>query len=303
MKNFFLINDDYANSRLDRWLRKCVCNIPQSLIEKNIRKGKIKVNNKKEKSSYKLKKNDKIVLYNFNFKQQKIKKITKSYLPSKNEISSSKKLFVENNENFAIINKPSGIAVQSGTKSKRNILDILSATDEFRGHTPLPVHRIDKDTTGILIVSKSRKYAQLLTTLFRIRRIKKTYLGIICGEFNKEKGTLEDILFYYEGKKKITTKAITHYKVIDSNNNYSFIELFPETGRKHQIRKQLFIRGMPILGDDKYRMPEGKKSKKNNLMLHSYKISFSINDVKYNFSADVPQKFKDTLKQKYLKTF
>ena len=60
---------------------------------------------------------------------------------------------------------------------------------------------------------------------------------------------------------------------------------------------------MPILGDDKYRMPEGKKSKKNNLMLHSYKISFSINDVKYNFSADVPQKFKDTLKQKYLKTF
>ena len=71
MKNNYLINGDYISMRLDRWIRKNVSDIPQSLIEKNIRKGNIKINNKKEKSSYKLKKNDKVILYNFNFLNKK----------------------------------------------------------------------------------------------------------------------------------------------------------------------------------------------------------------------------------------
>ena len=75
MKNLFSVNDDFVNSRLDRWLRRNICKIPQSLIEKNLRKGRVKVNNKKEKSSYKLQKNDKIDLYNFNFFQRVNKKI------------------------------------------------------------------------------------------------------------------------------------------------------------------------------------------------------------------------------------
>ena len=91
-------------------------------------------------------------------------------------------MFVEDNENFAVINKPAGIAVQSGTKSKRNILDILRSTKEFENVSPYTVHRIDKETTGILIVAKNRKYAQLFTSLFRIRKIHKTYLGIVLGQ-------------------------------------------------------------------------------------------------------------------------
>ncbi|MBL4738780.1 MAG: RNA pseudouridine synthase, partial [Pelagibacteraceae bacterium] len=70
-------------------------------------------------------------------------------------------MFVENNENFVVINKPAGIAVQSGTKSRRNILDILRNTKEFEGASPYAVHRIDKETTGVLVVAKNRKYAQL----------------------------------------------------------------------------------------------------------------------------------------------
>ena len=302
MKKIFSVKYDFVNTRLDRWFRRNVCEAPQSLIEKNIRNGKIKVNNKKKKSSYKLQENDQIFVYNFNFKLSKNKKIKTKYRASKKELSSSSGMFIENNENFVVINKPAGVAVQSGTKSRRNILDILRNTKEFEGASPYSVHRIDKETTGILVVAKNRKYAQLFTSLFRIRKIHKTYLGITVGELQKNKGTFVDELFHYEGVKKVKTKAITHFTVLDSNNNYSLLKLIPETGRKHQLRKQLLMHGNPVLGDSKYRMTPNPV-KKNTLMLHAYKINFSINGIRYNFIAEPPSSFKNILKEKYLKIF
>ncbi len=301
-KNYF-INDDYANARLDRWFKKTVCEVPQSIIEKNIRKGNIKVNGKKVKSSYKLTLNDKISLKNINLKANQHKKITLKYKPTKRDLSLSSNLFIENNENFVVINKPAGIAVQSGTKSRKNILDILKDTKEFDGYLPYSVHRIDKDTTGILIVAKNRKYAQLFTSLFRIRKIHKTYLGLTLGSFDKNKGTLKDELFHYDGDRKVKTMAITHYKVLDTNNNYTLLKLNPETGRKHQLRKQLLIHGNPILGDTKYRLTQNRQKTNSNLMLHAYKINFSISDTKFNFSAEPPLAFKNYLKEKYLKIY
>ena len=302
MKKTFLINQNDENSRLDRWFRRSISNVPQSLIEKNLRKRKIKVNNKIEKSSYKLKINDKVEIYNINFHSKK-NTIKKNYKATKSEIAKSSDMFIEDNENFVVINKPAGIAVQSGTKSKRNILDILRDTNEFKGLAPFTVHRIDKETTGVLVVAKNRKYAQLLTSLFRIRKIHKTYLCIALGEFKKnDKGKYIDELITYEGDKKITNKAITRYEVIDSNNNYSFLRLHPETGRKHQLRKQLLMRGHPVLGDSKYRFINSEKNKKSDLMLHSYKINFSINGVKHKYIAELPTIFKKTLNEKYLKT-
>jgi len=121
MKKIFLVKYDYINSRLDRWFKKNVCDVPQSLIEKNIRKGNIKINYKNEKSSYKLKEKDQIIIYNVNFIANKHKKINEKYIATKKELSQSSSMFIENNENFVVINKPAGIAVQSGTKSRRNI--------------------------------------------------------------------------------------------------------------------------------------------------------------------------------------
>ena len=128
-------------------------------------------------------------------------------------------------------------------------------------------------------------------------------MGVVLGQFQKNKGTLKDELFYYENEKKIKAIAITHYVVLDTNNNYSLLKLNPETGRKHQLRKQLLIHGYPILGDAKYRMSKNPPGKKNNLMLHAYKINFSIAGTKYNFSAEPPPAFKDILREKYLITF
>ena len=120
---------------------------------------------------------------------------------------------------------------------------------------------------------------------------------------DKKKGTFIDELDHYEGNKKIKTKAITHFSVLDFNKNYTLLKLNPETGRKHQLRKQLLIHGCPILGDIKYRMSKNPPGKRNNLMLHAYKINFSIAGIKYNFSAELPSAFMNILREKHLKTF
>jgi 23S rRNA pseudouridine955/2504/2580 synthase len=303
MKKNYIITDEFIDSRLDRWFKRVVINIPQSLLEKSIRKGLVKVNNKKKPSSYKLLLNDKISLYETNFFVNKSEKITTPYKATKKEISFSSTLFIENNDNFAIINKPAGISVQSGTKSRRNILDILRFTKEFSGFTPFTVHRLDKETTGLLIVAKNRKFAQLFTSLFRIRKIHKVYLGVVMGSMDNKKGIIKDDLIYYEDNKKTLIKAITHFTVLDSNNNYTVVKLSPETGRKHQLRKHLLMKGHPILGDTKYRISNKHISKNSNLMLHAYKINFSIDNIKYNFTANLPDYFEKFIKEKYLKTY
>jgi|TARA_B110000438_G_C15813960_1_gene651038 23S rRNA pseudouridine955/2504/2580 synthase len=302
MKKSFLVTDDFVNTRLDRWFKKNITQVPQSLLEKSIRKGNIKINNKKTKSSYKLKKKDQIIIHNINFKENQHKEKQKKYVASKSDLNKSSGIFIENNENFVVINKPAGIAVQSGTKSRKNIIDILRSTQEFETFSPYTVHRIDKETTGILIVAKNRRYAQLFTSLFRIRKIHKTYLCVVLGQLQRNKGTLEDELIYYENEKKIKAIAVTRYVVLDTNNNFSLLKLNPITGKKHQLRKQLLINGNPILGDTKYRIKENYHSRESNLMLHAHKISFSIDGVKHSYSADLPLYFTKFLNEKYLKT-
>ena len=121
--------------------------------------------------------------------------------------------------------------------------------------------------------------------MFRIRKIHKTYLAIVYGKVNKSIKTMKDDLVYYENNKKITQKAISNLKILKSNEGYSYLELNPITGRKHQLRKQLLKIGNPIIGDNKYFLNNQKKIKIKNLLLHAYKIKFMINNVQYNFKA------------------
>ena len=291
MPKLFTVNNDYHDSRFDKWFKKNVIDIPHSLIEKIIRQNKVKVNNKRTKSSYRVQEGDIIQI----FEISKIKPI--KYRPNKNELGEYGNYIIENNENFVIINKPTGIPVQSGTKSFRNIVDILKDTIYFRDSKPYIVHRIDKETSGILIIAKNRKYAQLFTSLFRIRKIHKTYLAIVYGKDNKLLNTMKDDLIFYENKKKIIQKAITNFKILRSNESYSLLELNPITGRKHQLRKQLLNIGNPIVGDDKYFLNNFKRIKIKDLLLHAYKIKFMINNVQYNFKAKYDNVFEDFLKK------
>ena len=164
---------------------------------------------------------------------------------------------------------------------------------------PFIVHRLDKETSGILIIAKNREYAQLFTSLFRIRKIHKTYVAITYGKVPKLNNILRDELVTYDNKKKIVQKAITYVKVLKSNPNFSYVELNPITGRKHQLRKQLYNIGNPIVGDDKYFINNKGKRKSYELMLHSQKIKFMINNVKYNFKARYNNEFEDFLKKNF----
>ena len=299
MPKTFNVDDDYNDSRLDKWFKNNVMSLPHSLIEKIIRQNKIKVNRKKTKSSYRLQAGDLIEIYDISkFKPTDSKKKIK-YLPKKKEIGIYDDYVIENNENFIVINKPNGIPVQSGTKSFKNIIDILKNTKYFENSKPFIVHRLDKETSGILIVAKNRKYAQLFTSLFRIRKIHKTYLAIVYGKVEKSIKVMKDDLIYYENNKKIVQKAISNLKIIKSNEGYSYVELNPITGRKHQLRKQLLKIGSPIIGDDKYFLNDRKRIKIKNLMLHAYKIKFMINNIQYNFKAKYNNQFEDFLKKNF----
>ena len=297
MPKSFTVDDDYNDSRLDKWFKNKIINLPHSLLEKILRQNKVKVNKKKTKSSYRLQTGDLIEIYGISKfkpvdKKQKIK-----YLPKKKEIGDYDDYVIEDNENFIVINKPTGIAVQSGTKSFKNIIDILKNTKYFESSKPFIVHRLDKETSGILIIAKNRKYAQLFTSLFRIRKIHKTYLAIVYGKVEKSIKTMKDDLIYYENNKKIIQKAVSNIKIIKSNEGFSYLELNPITGRKHQLRKQLLKIGCPIIGDDKYFLNDRKRIKIKNLMLHAYKIKFMINDIQYNFKAKYNNLFEDFLKK------
>ena len=295
----YIIDSTYTNMRLDRWLRNKIGNIPQSLIEKSLRAGKIKINKKKAKSSLKLKANDKIEIFNLKFKVNIIQK-KKLFDPSNEIIKSNEKLIIDNNDNFIVVNKSAGISVQGGTKSKKNLIDIFAKSKIFEGTKPFSVHRLDKDTSGVFIMAKNRQTAQLLTSLFRLRKVHKTYLAICNGELEKNSGEWIDELIRYDNGNKIIEKARTIYKVLDKNSNSSLVEMKPITGRKHQLRKQLFNIGHSIYGDKKYRSSISTKGINKELMLHSYQIKFIIKDVKHTYTALLPDYFKKLLKTKRL---
>ena len=295
----FIVDSTCNNMRLDRWLRNQLGNIPQSLIEKTIRAGKIKINKKKVKSSFKIKTKDKIDIFNFRFEEKILqKKIL--FTPSNEVIKSNEDLIIDNNDDFVVLNKSAGISVQGGTKSKKNLIDIFSKSEIFEGTKPYSVHRLDKDTSGVFIMAKNRQSAQLLTSLFRLRKVHKTYLAICNGELEQNSGEWNDKLIRYDNGKKIVEKAITTFKVIDKNSNSSLVEMKPITGRKHQLRKQLFNIGHSIYGDQKYRSNSSVKGVNKNLMLHSYQIRFMIKDKKYTYKALIPDHFKKILKTKRL---
>jgi len=299
MTKSYIVDLTYNGMRIDRFLRNKLGKVPQSLIEKGLRSGKIKVNKRKVKSSFKVQDKDKVDIFNFKFEEKILqKKIL--FNPSNEVIKSNEDLIIDNNEDFIVLNKSSGISVQGGTKSKKNLIDIFSKSEIFQGTKPYSVHRLDKDTSGVFIMAKNRETAQLLTSLFRLRKVHKTYLAVCNGELEKNSGEWNDDLIRYDNGKKIIEKAKTTFKVIDKNSNSSLVEMKPITGRKHQLRKQLFNIGHSIYGDQKYRSNNISKGLNKNLMLHSYQIRFMIKDKKFTYKALLPDYFKKILKTKRL---
>ena len=180
-------------------------------------------------------------------------------------------------------------AVHSGTNIGYGLIDVLRLVKSECERIDL-LHRLDKDTSGILIFALNRKYAKHFSDLFRDRKIEKTYEAIVIGEPDQNEGLITNDIQEDEN----TYKAETKYKIIRRlSGGLTHIELKPSTGRKHQLRIHCKLNGFPILGDNKYYLPVSKVYKnENNLFLHAKKIKFNdLTGELIDVEADLPNHF------------
>ena len=247
-------------SRLDRCIRRILGNINQGLLEKHLRSGFILLDNKKVKSSEKVK-SGQLLQYSekINFSNsttdRKLNQVSENFYKTLYD-----QIYIKENDNYIALNKPSGLAVQGGSGIKYNIDEMLQY--KFgKNNTPKLIHRIDKDTSGLLLVAKDQISAKKFANYFKERKILKVYLALVSPIPKIESGTINSSLIKsgIEGNQKMIIDndngkvAITEYKVLnDIGSRVGLIALYPKTGRTHQLRVHMKSIGCPILGDNKY---------------------------------------------------
>ncbi len=281
----YIVSNDFSGSRLDRWIKKHYPDISHSDLEIALRKGDIKVNDSKAKSNYRINLSDKISVSSFLNNKKK---------PSKNNYKRSSRKEIENmliyeDDEILVINKPYGIPVQGGSKIKKHIDGLLRSS--YTSLQPRLVHRIDRETSGILLVALNRKIADFLSYSFREKKITKFYWAITYGNLSKKAGVIDKRLKRKNSNTYID--ALTEYtNYMNFKDKLNFMVYKPITGRNHQIRIHSYDLGVPILGDKKYgyNLDDNKK-----LHLHSKSIEFiHPNGKKMYFEADLPPHMQET---------
>ena len=256
-------------NRLDKFLFQYFESIPLSLIQRLIRQYKIKINNKKSKANSDLKKGDIIfIYYNFEFNNQKnfTIKISEEFRKTLR-----KKIIFENND-FIIINKLRGYSVQRGSKVRTSLKDYYESLLRYPLYI---VHRLDKDTSGLMIFAKSRLAASGISKLFLSNKIHKYYLAKTRKSFKKHSG----ILINVNNENKLLK---LFYRKINSTKDEHFYLIKLLTGKKHQIRLQFFLNNNPIIGDKKFSQDNYK-----NLLLSAVSIHFYYLNKFYKFSLNL----------------
>ena len=295
MKKNFIIKSDHYDLRLDKWLRNNFSSLNQSFIEKNIRKGNIKVNNKKVASKYKLQIKDQVIIFNYSkdvYFHQQIKSSIKK-IPSKYNTLFNSNLVYEN-DNFFILDKWTGIATQGGSKINISIDDIIKNISKQYNL----VHRLDRETSGLLIIAKDLKTTKYFGKLFREHLINKIYIATCQGSPKNRESKINLSISDKKDPYKFS-KSITSYKVYQTINNLSNIIFSPKTGKTHQIRIVAKHLGCPIVGDTKYNIQNKYKFEK--LKLNAHMINFTFNDKEYKFNSVLPDHFKRFFKKNELK--
>lgn len=283
--------------RLDKYLAKTT-ETSRATISKMLDQGYIKVNDKVEKASYLIKKGD-ILSIEEGFTE----KIDIEPTPMDIEI-------VYEDEDIIVVNKPSGLVVHPGAGNYENTLvnGLLYYTEELSSENgeerPGIVHRIDKDTSGLLLIAKNNKTHQILTEYFKNKEVKREYLALLCGRFPHDSATIDaPIGRDPEDRKKMTViatnakEAVTHLKVIRRYQDYTLVSLKLETGRTHQIRVHMKYIGYPVYNDPVY---NPKKATEFGQFLHSAKMDFKhpITKKEMHFECPLPvffQEFIDSL--------
>ena len=293
MIKIFNIDIDTAEQRIDKFLKRQFISLSQSFIEKNLRKKNILLNDCSIKSSYILKIGDKITIKNFSKETYpEFEKKKTNININKSLKNNFKKSILYENDNFLVIDKWSGIATQGGSNI---IISIDKIIKSISPHYNL-VHRLDKETSGLMIIAKNLKYTKFFGQLFKSQKIKKTYLALCDGK-PKIKESYLDLVINSDKDRIIKTK--TFYKVLSYNQKTALIKFEPKTGKKHQLRIVAKNLGCPIVGDLKYNLNENKK--KENLKLNAFKLQFDIGEDEFNIQSGLPKDFTDYLSLKNIK--
>ena len=286
-------------TRLDRYLRKYYPNITQGVLEKLLRRGSLKLNGDKTKSNIRVVSGDTITSEGANIEKHRgSNNIQESF--SQNTISLANKLLSDYlllfSNDFIAIDKPSGIAVQGGSKILISIDDALRFINSTKDTDYKLVHRLDKETSGVLLVANGNYSAMKLGKAFQNNLIKKTYLAILCGCPKKPEGMLinkigKDRSGIFEIVKELEIDgkiAKTYYKVLKVAKGLSLVEFHPATGRMHQLRFHSKLLKCPIVGDEKY---GGKKHVRMMLHAKSIKIDADIFGKEIRIESKLPEEW------------
>jgi 23S rRNA pseudouridine955/2504/2580 synthase len=283
------VSSEEDGMRLDRWFKVHFPQVTFAYLNKLTRTGQVRVGAGRCKTSSRLKAGDEIRVPPLAFDRRPADAPKGDVKPlSKEERRLFESMVIHEDQDIFILNKPSGFAVQGGTKTFRHLDGLLMGLGADLKERPVLVHRLDRDTSGVIVVAKRRAVAAALGKLFATRNVKKTYWAIVKGVPHPMQGRIDVALIKAkgpEGDRMRASKdgeeddeqaAVTQYAVIDKASKVAaWLSLQPLTGRQHQLRAHAAHIGTPIYGDNKYGgdldLPEGIK---NQLHLHARRIVF-----------------------------
>jgi 23S rRNA pseudouridine955/2504/2580 synthase len=271
--------------RLDRWFKTHYAALPHSRLEKLLRTGQVRVDGARAKASTRLAEGQTVRVPPLPdvapppVPRHRLSKADRDFLAS---------ITLYEDDDLLVLNKPSGIAVQGGTKTPHHIDRLLEGLGDGPETRPRLVHRLDRDTSGVLVVAKRRSVAATLGHAFQTRSVRKIYWALVHGVPKPPQGKIEAALVKAAGpegdrvrkagpgEQDVAQSAVTHYAVVDrAGQAVSFVSLKPVTGRQHQLRAHMAIIGHPILGDEKYRSSaELTEGVEHRLHLHARRIGF-----------------------------
>tara|TARA_B100000953_G_scaffold151191_1_gene125120 strand:+ start:1152 stop:2030 length:879 start_codon:yes stop_codon:yes gene_type:complete len=287
------------NTRLDNCLISKLKGLPRSKIYSIIRKGEVRVNGSRSKPDRRLKISDVIRIPPYRIEEKTLNS------PSKSLISLLKESIIYNENSVLILDKPAGIASHGGSGLKLGLIEAVRQIDSKFKNAQL-VHRLDRGTSGCIVLSLKRSVLRRLNTEMREGRVEKKYLAIVEGKWphkevcissNLKKNHLRsgerEVVETPEGK-----QSTTEFKLLESNGELSLLECSLLTGRTHQIRVQASNEGFPVVGDNKYGNNKGnmfyRKKGINRMLLHAKEINFP--DLDIFCIAKEPDQFKEIFK-------
>ena len=314
MAEFITISQIDAGTRLLRWFLRVFPGLPQRDFYKLCRGGQIRINSSRVRGIEILRDGDVVrVPPTLQSYKQIVKKSEGGTQFSLSDLEKLRKCIIHSDSDIIVFNKPAGLAVQGGTGIKKSVDKMVAAM--FPYDKISLVHRIDKETSGILVVARNQHAAQELSKQFQTKTAHKEYVALLQGTLSRSRGTIENYIAkgaVYEDMQNIpddvrAQRAVTDYRVLGTAHGLlSWVWFSPKTGRTHQLRlHSAYTLGAPIVGDDLYGLTRGKNLgtlhsllTTKNLFLFAYKISFihPSTHKMMTLTAPVPEFMQSVLK-------